>query len=108
MDLAKTAQSHRAAVQAMEVVVGRMVAEGHLGERETQVAILLMQGCSYQEIGHRLKVSLNTVRRHIRAVYGKLEAHTALELVNRHVIEGLLMGEGGGRVDSTRPMIVYP
>lgn len=43
-----------------------------LSERELDVLRLMAEGLTYREIGERLYVSLNTVRSHVKAVYGKL------------------------------------
>ncbi len=43
-----------------------------LSERQRQVLELVSEGCSYQEIAHRLCISLNTVKFHVRSVYARL------------------------------------
>lgn len=43
-----------------------------LGEREREVLRLLAEGLTYGEIAGRLVVSLNTVRFHVKNIYGKL------------------------------------
>jgi len=98
----------------LEAVDTTMTASGAIPHADdhvwpTSLAILLLRGRSYQEIGHRLKMSLNTVRKHVKAVYAKLEAHTARDLVDRYLVKGSLMEEGcEERGGATRPMIVYP
>lgn len=56
-----------------------------LSAREVDVLRLLAQGCSYDEIGGRLGVSLNTVASHIKSAYRKLAVHSAAAAVMRAV-----------------------
>lgn len=64
----------------------------HLSAREVDVLRLLAQGHSYDEIGGRLGVTLNTVASHIKSAYRKLSVHSAAAAVMRavqlRVIEG--------------------
>lgn len=43
-----------------------------LTDREQEVLLLLAQGLTYQEMAGRLIVSINTVRYHVKSLYGKL------------------------------------
>lgn len=52
----------------------------HLTQREEEVAHAFALGLTYKEIAAELKVSPNTVRRHIESVYKKLGVATKLEL----------------------------
>lgn len=57
-----------------------------LSEREIEVLHLLAEGLTYQEVAARLIVSLNTVRFHVKSIYGKLGADNrtaALEQARR-------------------------
>lgn len=47
-----------------------------LSEREREVLNLLSQGLTNKEIGEKLVISPNTVKRHIKAIYRKLGVHT--------------------------------
>jgi DNA-binding CsgD family transcriptional regulator len=56
-----------------------------LSAREVDVLRLLAQGHSYEEIGGRLGVTLNTVASHIKSAYRKLSVHSAAAAVIRAV-----------------------
>ena len=43
-----------------------------LTDREQEVLNLLAEGLTYQEMADRLIVSINTVRYHVKSLYGKL------------------------------------
>ncbi len=53
---------------------------------------LLAQGHSYDEIGARLGVTLNTVASHIKSAYRKLSVHSAAAAVMRAVQLRLIQG----------------
>ena len=61
-----------------------------LTERETQVLHLLAQGLSYAAIAERLVVSVNTVRYHVKGLYGKLAVEKQGQAVQRARDLGLL------------------
>ena len=52
-----------------------------LSQREMEVVRGLADGLLYKEIGSQLHISLNTVRSHIRKIYGKLQVGTSGEAV---------------------------
>jgi DNA-binding NarL/FixJ family response regulator len=55
----------------------RTVAEpGTLTEREREVLDLLAQGLTNKEIAERLVITTNTVKRHLKAIFEKLNVHT--------------------------------
>lgn len=54
-----------------------------LSERERQVATLLVQGRSYQQIGEALHISLPTVKTHVSNVYKKCGTSSRSELTAR-------------------------
>jgi DNA-binding NarL/FixJ family response regulator len=43
-----------------------------LSERQMEVLVLLADGCSYEQIGARLFISLNTVKFHVRSIFLRL------------------------------------
>lgn len=53
-----------------------------LSERERDVLRLLAAGLTYQQIADRLIVSVNTVRFHVKAIYGKLGVDKRLAAVD--------------------------
>ena len=54
---------------------------GQLTEREHLVLTKLSEGLSYDEIGGSLAISINTVRKHIRSIYDKLQVSSRTEAV---------------------------
>jgi LuxR family maltose regulon positive regulatory protein len=61
-----------------------------LSPRETEVLRLLTTHLSHAEIAEDLVVSVNTVRSHVKSIYGKLDVHSRLEAVERARELGLL------------------
>jgi DNA-binding NarL/FixJ family response regulator len=54
-----------------------------LSRRETEILQFLVKGYSYKMIAAELKVSLDTVRFHIKKIYDKLHVHSATEAVSK-------------------------
>jgi DNA-binding NarL/FixJ family response regulator len=54
-----------------------------LSNREREVLEYLARGSSYKEIAGALTVSIDTVRAHIKGIYGKLHVHSRGEAVAR-------------------------
>jgi DNA-binding NarL/FixJ family response regulator len=61
-----------------------------LTAREQEVLQCLVRGLSYKQVAAHLKMSLDTVRSHIRAIYKKLHVHNAAEAVARAIREKLV------------------
>ena len=61
-----------------------------LSQRELEVLQLLAEGLTYAEIAERLVVSLNTVRFHVKEIYGKLGVNRQAQAVARARELGLL------------------
>lgn len=61
-----------------------------LTEREREVLACLVDGESYKACARRLDISLDTVRSHIRSVYGKLQVHSVAEAVSRALRDKLV------------------
>jgi LuxR family maltose regulon positive regulatory protein len=52
-----------------------------LTDRELDVLRLMAEGLKYKEIAQRLFISLNTVRSHVKAIYGKLSVNNRTQAV---------------------------
>ena len=63
--------------------------EGDLTARELEVLALLKQGMTNKEIAEALVISENTVKRHLKAVFTKLEVNTRSAAVARAISLGL-------------------
>ena len=61
-----------------------------LTEREQAVLRGLVQGLPYKQVADQLGISLDTVRSHVRHVYGKLQVHSVAQAVSRAIREGLV------------------
>lgn len=54
-----------------------------LSAREQEILQLLMKGYSYKMIAAELKITIETVRTHIKRIYDKLHVHSAQEAINK-------------------------
>lgn len=61
-----------------------------LTDRERDVLACLVDGKSYKACAAYLEISIDTVRSHIRSVYGKLQVHSVAEAVGRALREHLV------------------
>jgi DNA-binding NarL/FixJ family response regulator len=61
-----------------------------LTPREKEILGSLSGGSSYKLIAAEFSVSIDTVRSHIKNIYGKLQVHSQVEAVNKAVNERLL------------------
>jgi DNA-binding NarL/FixJ family response regulator len=57
--------------------------EQALTPHEARIVRMLAEGDSYQEIGERLGITVNTVRNYIRRIYEKLQVHTKSQAVSK-------------------------
>jgi DNA-binding NarL/FixJ family response regulator len=53
--------------------------------REQEVLKGLVRGMTYQQVANSLGISVETVRTHIRSIYGKLQVHSVAEAVSRAI-----------------------
>jgi DNA-binding NarL/FixJ family response regulator len=58
----------------------------NLSRREKEIANLLMQGLTYQEIANTLCVSINTVKTHIKRIYKQLNITSRRDLNINHLL----------------------
>lgn len=61
-----------------------------LSVREKEILQLLVQGFSYKMIAVEIKISIDTVRFHIKKIYDKLHVHSATEAVSKAIKDGLV------------------
>ena len=54
-----------------------------LSPREREIAELLMEGNAVSEMAATLALSPNTVRNHVKSIFGKLRVHSQVELLSR-------------------------
>lgn len=54
-----------------------------LTDREVEVLRLMAEGLKYKEIAARLFISLNTVRFHVKAIYGKLNVNNRTQAIEK-------------------------
>jgi two-component system, NarL family, nitrate/nitrite response regulator NarL len=80
------------AVRQVNAATGTSTAPAgvELTEREREVLACLVRGMSYKAVARSLGISIDTVRSHIRGVYGKLQVHSVAAAVSRAVREGLV------------------
>jgi DNA-binding NarL/FixJ family response regulator len=57
--------------------------EQALTPHEARIVRMLAEGDSYQEVGERLGITVNTVRNYIRRIYEKLHVHTKSQAVSK-------------------------
>ena len=57
----------------------------HLTSREREVLDGLAHGWFYKEIAHRLGISVETARKHLKNIYRKLEVSSGTEAVVKHL-----------------------
>ena len=62
----------------------------NLSAHELRLLKLLAEGYSYQAIGERFHISINTVRNYIRNIYEKLHVHSKSEAVSKALRRGLI------------------
>lgn len=65
-------------------------AEVGLTDREREVLGCLVEGLPYKQVADRLDISHNTVRSHVRSIYGKLQVQNVAQAVSRALREGLV------------------
>src|SRR3989337_3300069 len=61
-----------------------------LSKKEIEIMQLLVNGYSYKMIAAELKISIDTVRFHIKKIYDKLHVHSATEAVSKALKDRLI------------------
>lgn len=69
--------------QPLRVDLRLIAAELGLSVREAQVAIELCTGRTQGQIAEQLRISINTVRTHVKSIYGKVGARSQVALIRR-------------------------
>jgi len=64
--------------------------KSNLSKKETEILQLLVNGYSYKMIAAELKISIDTVRFHIKKIYDKLHVHSATEAVSKALKDKLI------------------
>ena len=61
-----------------------------LSKKEIEILQLLVKGYSYKMIAAEIKISIDTVRFHIKKIYDKLHVHSATEAVSKAIKDRLI------------------
>ena len=64
--------------------------KSNLSKRETEILQFLVNGYSYKMIAAEMKISIDTVRFHIKKIYDKLHVHSATEAVSKAIKDKLV------------------
>lgn len=64
--------------------------QSNLSTKETAILQYLVNGYSYKMIAVELKISIDTVRFHIKKIYDKLHVHSATEAVSKAIKDKLV------------------
>lgn len=76
--------------------------------REMEVLQLLARGCTYIQVGDRLRMSVHTVESHVKNLYRKLNVHSARAAVWRATELRLLdNAQDTSRAPHGEPLPVY-
>jgi len=73
----------RKVLQMVPAARGPETEDVNLSQREVQILQLLARGFSYKMIAAEIKVSMDTVRFHIKNIYDKLHVHSAPKAVSK-------------------------
>jgi DNA-binding NarL/FixJ family response regulator len=80
-ELAFSAEIARGVLESMAAVQPPLPASlGRLSERERQISLMVAQGMRNREIAAGLKISENTVKRHLQSIFSKTGSRDRLEL----------------------------
>jgi DNA-binding NarL/FixJ family response regulator len=65
-----------------------------LTARELEVAELLARGMTNKEIADALVITTNTVKRHLKAIFAKLDVHTRAAAAAKAISAGIPLADG--------------
>lgn len=77
----------------------RMMIDAGLSTQEQRVVFLQLLGCSYKETADLLRVSLNTIRHHLKSIHAKTNTRSQAELFAKYFTP-LLSGAGAPESDN--------
>jgi DNA-binding NarL/FixJ family response regulator len=80
----------RMVIQSMQQTTKPEIDNYNLTHREKEILSNLSKGNSYKMIAAELTISIDTVRTHIKNIYGKLQVHTQAEAVSKAMNERLV------------------
>jgi RNA polymerase sigma factor (sigma-70 family) len=69
-----------------------------LTDREREALVLLAQGMTNKEIAESLVITTNTVKRHLKSIFEKLEVHTRSAAAAKAISAGVVVGRSLGEV----------
>jgi DNA-binding NarL/FixJ family response regulator len=75
----------RTVVEYFQQLKGGAPEQEHLSRREEEILDLLAKGYRYKEIADSLCISFETVRSHLKNIYGKLHVHSRTEAVVKYL-----------------------
>ena len=65
-------------------------ADERLSEREIEILLLVSEGCANKEIASRLSISEQTVKAHLKSIFGKLDASDRTHAVTLAARRGII------------------
>lgn len=77
----------------------RMMADASLSVQEQRVVYLQLLGCSYKETADLLRVSLNTIRHHLKSIHTKTNTRSQSELFAKYFTPLMPNPNGGADKD---------
>lgn len=83
-DLVARARQSRPLDRVFNDALDFMIQTAELSEQERKVVILQLFGHSYEEVGNRLCISLDAVRKHVKSIYRKTRTHSYIELFAKY------------------------
>ncbi len=76
-----SAMSPNIARKVVEYFTPAKHVESELSDRENEIVEGLVEGLSYKLVAHKLDISIDTVRHHIKSIYRKLNVNSKAEVI---------------------------